>query len=287
MSTFEFAGADGTRVRGWCNDASGPPVLVCNGLGAPPTSWSNLLTRDSGLRVYTWYYRGTGGSERPRDPARITVEDHVGDALALLDSQGIESAAVACWSLGVNVAFELAERHPSRVSALMAVAGVPGGSFRAMFGPLKRAPRLRHVAALGVARGLRTAGPVLDRVASATPLNRATAWAIRHTVMGRDAAPERVIPTLEEFRRHDFRWYFTLAVAMAEHEPMDLSFVRCPATLVAGTRDIVTSRHHMERAAAKIPHAKLVVLDGTHFLPLEKPDELTALLRELVAAAAP
>jgi pimeloyl-ACP methyl ester carboxylesterase len=95
-----------------------------------------------------------------------------------------------------------------------------------------------------------------------------------------------VIPTLEEFRRHDFRWYFTLAVALADHPPMDLEFVRCPATIVAGQRDIVTSRHDMERAAAKIPHARLVVLDGTHFLPLEKPDELTDLLRELAYAPA-
>jgi pimeloyl-ACP methyl ester carboxylesterase len=130
-----------------------------------------------------------------------------------------------------------------------------------------------------VARGLRLAGPVLGRVASAVPLNRRTAWAVAHSgFMLPAAAPERLIPTLEEFRRHDFRWYFTLAVAVADHEPMDLSFVRCPTTLVAGRYDIVTSRHAMAVAARQIPHAKLVVLDGSHFLPLERPDELTVLL---------
>jgi pimeloyl-ACP methyl ester carboxylesterase len=99
------------------------------------------------------------------------------------------------------------------------------------------------------------------------------------------AAPERLIPTLEEFRRHDFRWYFTLAIAVADHEPMDLSFVRCPTTLVAGRYDIVTSRHAMAVTAQQIPHARLVVLDGSHFLPLERPDELTVLLRELATQA--
>lgn len=285
MSTFDYASADGTRIRGWCNDATGPAVVVANGLGSPPTAWPTLLGRDSEFRAYTWYYRGSGGSERPADESRITVADHVGDLLGLMDSQGIESAVVVCWSLGVNVAFELAERHPDRVSGLLAVAGVPGGSFRAMFGPLKRAPRVRHAAAVGITRGLRLAGPVLDRVADAVPVNRTTAWLVRHTAMSPEATPERVIPTLEEFRRHDFRWYFTLAVAMAEHEPMDLAFVRRPTTLVAGSRDVITSRHDLQRAAERIPHARLVTLDGTHFLPLERPYELTSLLRELAAPA--
>lgn len=285
MSTFDFAGADGTRIRGWCNDATGPAVVVANGLGSPPTAWPTLLTRDSEFRAYTWYYRGSGGSERPADESRIAVADHVGDMLALMDSQGVESALVVCWSIGVNVAFELAERHPDRVAGLLAVAGVPGGTFQAMFGALRRVPRLRSAAALGVTRGLRVAGPVLDRVADAVPLNRATVWAIRHTAMSPAATPERLIPTLEEFRRHDFRWYFTMAAAIAEHEPMDLAFVRCPTTLVSGSRDVITSRHDLRRAAERIPHARLVELDGTHFLPLERPYELTCLLRELAATA--
>lgn len=286
MTAFDYASADGTTIRGWSNDGSGVPVVVANGLGTPPTAWPSLVTRDSGFDASTWYYRGTGGSARPADPARIAVADHVDDMLALMDARGVDRALVVCWSIGVNVAFELAERHPDRVAGLLAVAGVPGGTFGAMFGPLRRGSRLRHAASVGVTRGLRLAGPALDRVSAAVPLNRRTAWAIAHSGFMLPAArPERLIPTLEEFRRHDFRWYFTLALAMAEHEPMDVSFVRCPTTLVAGRYDIITSRHAMERTAERIPHARLVVLDGSHFLPLERPDEITALLHDLAAAA--
>lgn len=287
MTAFDYASADGTRVRGWTNDGAGAPVVIANGLGSPPTAWPTLVGRDSGFAAYTWHYRGTGGSERPADPSRIRVEDHVDDMLALLDARGVDRALVACWSIGVNVAFAFAERHPDRVAGLLAVAGVPGGTFGAMFGPLRRMTGVRHAASLGIARGLRTAGPLLDRVAGAVPLNRTTAWAIAHSgFMLPSARPERLIPTLEEFRRHDFRWYFTLAVAIADHEPMDVSFVRCPTTLVAGRWDIMTSRHAMARTAERIPHARLVVLDGSHFLPLERPDELTALLRDLAFEAA-
>lgn len=282
MSEFSFTAGDGTAIRGWTNDGSGPDVLLCNGLGAPAVSWPVLGSPDAGFRVVSWDYRGLGGSARPDDQSRITVEDHVGDALGALDAAGVERAVVVGWSIGVNVAFELTERHPSRVSAILAVAGVPGGTFSAMFGPLHGFARARHGASVRVAKALRAAGPVLGRAAQAAPLSRRTAAVLRHSAMHPAARPEVVVPTLAEFRRHDFRWYFTLAVAMAEHRPMELAFVQCPVTLVAGRRDILTSRHDMARAAGRIPHAKLVVLDGSHFLPLERPEEITALLRELV-----
>ena len=58
-------GADGTRLRAWCNDGDGAPVLLCNGLGAPPAAWPRIVGRDSGFRVVTWSHRGLAGSERP------------------------------------------------------------------------------------------------------------------------------------------------------------------------------------------------------------------------------
>lgn len=283
MTAFAFTAADGTAMNGVTNDGTGPDVLICNGLGAPLSCWPLLARADAGLRVVSWDYRGLGGSARPADRSRIDVADHVADALALLDGRGIERAVVASWSIGVNVAFELAERYPDRVSGLLAVAGVPGGTFSAMFGPARRLPRARHAAALGVARGLRLAGPALGAVSRVTPVSRATAAVVRHTAMRPAARPEVVLPVLAEFRGHDFRWYFTLAVAMAGHRPMDLAFVECPAVLVAGRHDVVTSRHDMARASARIPHARLEVLDGSHFLPLERPEEVTALLRGLAS----
>jgi pimeloyl-ACP methyl ester carboxylesterase len=118
------------------------------------------------------------------------------------------------------------------------------------------------------------------------PLNRVTSAVISHTgfVLPR-ATPDRLLPALEEFREHDFRWYFTLAVAAAEHHPMDLSFVSVPVTLVAGRYDVLTSMHDMVEAASQIPHAELHLLPGSHFLPLEFPDELADELRRLAERA--
>jgi pimeloyl-ACP methyl ester carboxylesterase len=288
VGSFPFVSADGTRVTGWRNDApeGAVPVVVSNGLGTPPAAWPTLVRPDSGFRVATFYYRGTGGGERPADPTRIRVEDHVADLLALMDHEGIDRALLACWSLGVNVGFELYREHPERVAGIMAVAGVPGGTFRAMFGPLRLPRRFRHDVGVAAARLGRRLGPQLSWLSRHVPLTRATAAVISHSGFVLPAAtPDRLIPALREFREHDFRWYFDLAVAAAEHDPMDLAFVDVPVTLVAGRYDVLTSMHDVTEAASRIPHAELRVLPGSHFLPLEYPDELVAQLRRLATRA--
>jgi pimeloyl-ACP methyl ester carboxylesterase len=284
MGRFEFTSHDGTRVVGWRNLAAADdlPVVISNGLGTNPAAWPTVVRDGGGFRVATWYYRGTSGGERPADEGRITIEDHVGDLLALMDHEGIDRALIACWSLGVNVGFEFARAHPERVAGLMAAAGVPGGTFQAMFGPLRVPKRFRHGLGLATARLGRRLGPQVSWVAGHIPLNRVTAGVINHSGFVLPAAKsDRLIRALQEFREHDFRWYFSLAVAAAEHEPMDLAFITVPVTLVAGKYDVLTSMHDMVEAASRIPHAELHLLPGSHFLPLEYPDELAAELRRL------
>jgi pimeloyl-ACP methyl ester carboxylesterase len=277
VGKFRFDSADRTSVMGWRNDAAaGPAVVISNGLGTPPSAWPHVIRDDSGFRVATWYYRGTGGGDRPADESRVRIEDHVGDMLALMDHEGMEKALVACWSLGVNVGFEFARAHPDRVAGLLAVAGVPGGTFRAMFGPLGVPRRFRHDVGVAAAKLGRRLGPQLSWLSAHVPVNRFTSRAISHSgFVLPGATPDRLMPALEEFREHDFRWYFTLAVGAAAHDPMDLSFITAPVTLVAGRYDVLTSMHDMIDAAAQIPHAELHVLPGSHFLPLEYPAEIT------------
>jgi pimeloyl-ACP methyl ester carboxylesterase len=281
-TTFTYSSHDGTALRGWRGDGEGVPVVVSNGLGTIPQAWPGLMRPDSGYRVRTWYYRGTFGSERPRDPGRIRVEDHVGDLVALMDHEGIDRALLACWSIGVNIAFEMAERHPDRVAGLMAVAGVPGGTFGTMGAPLRIPRRLRRPVATRAARLLRSTGSVLTPIANRIPVNDRLAWLVTHSGFMLPAAKAEVVtPMLEEFLRQDWRWYMKLAVAAAEHQPMDVSFVKCPVTLVAGKWDVLTSMDDVIDTAARIPHAQITVLPGSHFLPMEYPELVTTALDEL------
>jgi pimeloyl-ACP methyl ester carboxylesterase len=281
-TSFEYPSKDGTCIRGWRGDGDGVPLILSNGLGTIPQAWPALMKPDSGYRVRTWYYRGTFGSERPADPKRIRVEDHVDDLIALMDHEGIDRALLAGWSIGVNTAFEMAERHPDRVAGLMAVAGVPGGTFGTMGAPLRIPRRLRRPVATRAVKVLRAAGPLLTPVAHRIPVNDRLAWLITHSGFMLPAAKADVVtPMLKEFLKQDWRWYMKLAVAAAEHQVMDLSFVRCPTTLVAGKHDVLTSMDDVIDVASKIPQAQITVLPGSHFLPMEYPELISVALDEL------
>lgn len=284
--TFHVDSADGTRIRAWRSGQPGVPLIIANGLGTTPEAWPSLIGEGSGYDTVTWYQRGTFGSQRPVDKARIRVEDHVEDMLAVLDDQGIERALVACWSIGVNIAFEFVHRHPERVAGLMAVAGVPGGTFSTMGGPLRIPRRLRKPLSMGLLKAAGSTAPFASWLTPRIPVNRQTAWLITHSgFMLPGAKPEVVIPMLKQFLRHDWKWYARLAEAAATHDPMDLHFVICPVTLVAGKHDVLTSMHDMIDCAAKIPHATINVLPGSHFLPMEFPAELHQALDDLARLA--
>ena len=283
-TTFEFTSADGTVLRGWRHDGGGRPLVIANGLGTIPEAWPALVRPDSGYRAITWYHRGTFGSERPADRERIRVEDHVDDMVALMDAQGMDRALVASWSIGVNMAFEFARRHPDRVAGILAVAGVPGGSFATLGGPLRIPRILRQPLATRAAKAGRAVGPALTWLAPKLPVTPATAWLIAHSGFMLPAARhEGLAPMLKAFLQQDWRWYASLALAAAEHPPMDLTFVTCPVTLVAGRHDVLTSVHDMLDAARRIPHAHITVLPGSHFLPLEYPALLRDALDELAS----
>jgi pimeloyl-ACP methyl ester carboxylesterase len=285
-TTFPVTSSDGTKIMAWRSDHEGVPLVIANGLGTIPEAWPSLVADDSGYDTVTWYQRGTFGSERPSDPACIRVEDHVEDMLALMDDQGMDQALVVCWSIGVNIAFEFAQRHPDRVSGILAVAGVPGGTFSTMGGPLRIPRLLRKPISTRAARVGRAVGPALTWLTARIPVNSRTAWIITHSGFMLPAArTEVVVPMLEQFLRHDWQWYGELAVAAAEHDPMDLRFVTCPVTLVAGRHDVLTSMHDVIACAAKIPHATIRVLPGSHFLPMEYPDELHEALDDLARIA--
>lgn len=283
---YDVVSADGTRLRAWTNDAEGPTVLLCNGLGTSPYVWPSLLEPDCGVRVISWNHRGVGGSDRPEDPDRVDMDAFVEDALAVMDDAGLESCVFAGWSMGVNLAFEIAVRHAERVDGIFAVAGVPGDTFSTMLAPL----RLPRPVAKGLMLSLTRLGAVTGRAWN--PVTQRVGWlpgtmaVLRHSgLMLPSAQPEHVRAAVREFLTTDVEWYAHMALHASRHTRVSLSHVAVPVSLVAGTWDILAGTKDIQSAAARIGDSVYTELNGSHFLPLEHPDqvldELLALLERI------
>jgi pimeloyl-ACP methyl ester carboxylesterase len=272
MREHDVISWDGTKIRTWQAPGEGPPVLLCPGVGSGPESWPSLTDRGG---LLGWYMRGTMGSDRPVDERNISLDDHVSDALAVLDEAGIERCVVMGWSMGVTIAVELALRHPERVAGLLLVAGAPGDSFDAML-PLVPG-NVRRLVGLTSAKLLQQAGPVLDRVLHRVPVTDATTFLLRHSgVIKPSSDPKAVSLAVSRFLQHDWRWYFTLALALGETPRQDLTPIVCPVTLLAGRDDLLATTESMSGPVGALPQARLRVLPCSHYLPLEAPEEVAA-----------
>ncbi|MEU7477594.1 alpha/beta hydrolase [Lentzea sp. NPDC042327] len=283
MREHDVLSWDGTKIRAWRPGGDGPPVLLCPGVGSGPESWPSLAGRGG---LTSWYMRGTMGSDRPVDERNIGLDDHVSDALAVLDDAGVERCVVMGWSMGVTIAAELALRHPERVAGLLLVAGAPGDSFDAMLPMVPKS--VRRLVGLTGTRLLRQAGPVLDEVLHRVPVTDLTTSLLRYTgVVKPSSDPKAVTHAVGRFLQHDWRWYFTLALALGAAPRQDLGSIVCPVTLLAGRDDVLATTESMAAPAGALPQARLRVLPCSHYLPLEAPEvvseELDLLLERVEA----
>lgn len=113
--------ADGTRIA-WKRYGRGEPAVLF-----VPT-WNLVDSRVVGHQVValephatviTYDPRGAGESERPA--SGYGFAHHAADALAVLDANGIERAAVLTASRGLNAAVVLASDHPGRVVRIASI----------------------------------------------------------------------------------------------------------------------------------------------------------------------
>jgi len=117
--------ADGVRlsVVEWGEEAA-PPVLFAHG-GFDFAGTFDVfapMIADAGWRVVSWDARGHGDSQRA---VLYSWEADIRDALAVLDSIGLEPLPLLGHSKGGALLLQLAEACPHRVSALVNLDGLP------------------------------------------------------------------------------------------------------------------------------------------------------------------
>ncbi|GAA5153649.1 hypothetical protein GCM10023340_35960 [Nocardioides marinquilinus] len=274
---------DGTTLRAWTNDPhgaiDGPTVVLCNGLGTNPWCWPALLEPDCGVRIVSWNHRGVGGSDRPRDPSHVEIAHFVQDGLSVMDHFGVERAVLMGWSMGVNTMFELAVRNPERVAGLFAVAGVPGDTFATMLGALHLPHAVARALTVNASRMLSVGGGVLTPIARRLPVGPKFIAALSHSgFMLPVEDPENAARAVAEFLTTPIDWYFHLALSTSRHARVSLSSVTAPAMFVAGRWDVLAGARDMATAAERMADGEYVELRGSHFLPMEQPEQVHELL---------
>ena len=280
---YEVTSQDGTRLRAWTNDVRGPTVLLCNGLGTNPYSWPALLDPDCGVHVISWHHRGVGGSERPEDHTRVGIDTFAEDAIAVMDHAGIDACVLMGWSMGVNTMFEVAVLHPERVTGLFAVGGVPGDTFASMLAPLFVPRLIRKPLTVNAARVMKLAGKPLSQIASRLPVGPLTLAVLSHSgFMLPMPHPHLARRAIKEFLGTPVDWYMHLALHSSLHERVSLRNIDVPTSFLAGKLDILASSYDMKTAAARIPGAVYEEILATHFISMEKPDEVHEALLDLL-----
>jgi len=108
-------------------EGAGPPVLLIQGVGVHGSGWlPQLPALTPNFTCLTWDHRGIGTSQPIG--SKISIAQLVDDSLALMDSQGWDSAHIVGHSMGGIIAQEPALHARSRVKTLTLMCTVAKGS---------------------------------------------------------------------------------------------------------------------------------------------------------------
>lgn len=111
---------DGTRLHVE-DTGSGLPVLFIHEFAGDHRSWEPQVRRWSRqYRCITYAARGYPPSDVPMDPTAYSQDAAVADAVAVLDSLGIDQAHIVGLSMGGFCALHLARSYPRRVTSVVA-----------------------------------------------------------------------------------------------------------------------------------------------------------------------
>jgi pimeloyl-ACP methyl ester carboxylesterase len=227
------------------------------GLGGRKENWKpQVRAFKRYFRVISFDNRGVGGSSYLSGP--ITIGAMVGDTLALLDHLGIDGAHILGYSLGGIVAQEIAISHPERVSKLVLASTMAVGD--GSHGSAEGLPK---------ALGLKQGGGQQD-------------------LEGVDA--RRIMPVLADLAFN--KWYYRLVIRFlarlqAQHIELEgltgqftaaagvntldrVGSIQASTLVLTGTDDRLIDASASRVLASRIPHAKLVMIEGgSHSVAIE------------------
>lgn len=240
--------------------ATAPVIVLIHGLGLNREVWQWLSPALTGhYRVLSYDMFGHGDSAPPPlMPSLAMFSDQLRD---LMDHCGINSAAIAGFSLGGMIARRFAQDHPDRVAALII-----------LHSPHQRSSDA-HTAIVKRVEQARLAGPASTIDAA---LER---W---FTDNYRDQNPEMMDLVRRWVMANDIAIYHTIYRVLAEgldeiiapDPPLD-----CPTLVITGDEDFGNGPEMARAIAAEVESAETHILEGLrHMALVENPDAVNGLI---------
>jgi pimeloyl-ACP methyl ester carboxylesterase len=259
------------------------PVVLSDGIGCDGFVWKYLERALSEERkVIHWHYRGHGRTPEPRDRRRVSMADLADDLASVLDAVGVERAVLGGHSMGVQVSLEAFRRHHQRVAGLILVCGAYGNPLRTFKGRRTLEAALPWIS-FGVNRAPQVIGAIWRHM---VPTRLAFDLATRFEVNPDFVRLEDFMPYLEHIARVDLPLFIEMLGHAGRHSARELlPCIDVPTLIVAGERDGFTPRALSEEMARLIPGASLLIVDdGTHTAPIERPHLVNDAVRRFLHA---
>jgi 3-oxoadipate enol-lactonase len=257
--------ADGGRLHVEAT-GKGPAVVLLHGGSADSRMWQGQLAALAGhYRVIRYDLRGLGQSPPPAASYRMSD-----DLTAVLDHQGVDSAALVGFSTGGTIALEFAARYPARAAALVLIGAIvpaePGQI------PGYEAARQELTLQLAPREAARARGDLAAAVAADLDV-----WAsAQHGAARAELAAWGMANP-----------YFH--AGMGEHEQLGpvsdaaVAAVAAPTLVMVGDQDTGLSRLCADYLADTIPGAQLQVFaDADHFVSTARPAAFNKALRSFL-----
>lgn len=236
-------------------------LVLIHEMGGTLESWDRHFAElPVDVQVLRYDTRGAGLSEKVFGD--LHIDTHVADLAALLDALDIAGpVALAGVAVGAAIAIRFAACHPQRCSHLIGMAPACGVADAAREATRARAAALRH-------EGLRELVPALLE----------KTW------------PEPLRSDAEVFTTFRQRWLaadpegFAATFAMLAELNLETDLPRLPACtlLVAGEHDGLRPPQEIERLAGFSTHIEALAVASGHFMPLQSPRLVLALLCDYV-----
>jgi pimeloyl-ACP methyl ester carboxylesterase len=245
-------------------DPARPTLVFIHGAANDHSVWA-LQSRYFAYHGWNALAVDLPGHGRSAGKPLTGISDLADWVIGILDSAGIDRAALVGHSMGSLIALEAAARHPSRIARIVLIgAAVP----MSVSEPLLAASKANDHAAYEMIN-------VFAHSSSAQiGGNRVPGlWMLGNNMRLMERSGAGVLHA-------DF-------VACNDYTGGQdaAAKVTCPALLVLGSQDQMTPMKAAKEVAAKLRNVKTVALDGTgHALMAEKPDAVLDALKEFLAS---